>query len=103
MPEQNTVFIEDERKKFSIEEMLHGARINFIASVLKIFLFTIGFVILLIIGISIEEYFFIQWKIMAHADRSINPTVIATLIGATTVQVGAALIAITNFLFKGPK
>ena len=97
---KTVIQLDDEQKKIPFEEILQHARVDFIRSILKMFLLTNAFVVVLIIAVSIEEFYFISQKLISHADRSINATVIMTLIGATTVQVGTALISIVGFLFR---
>jgi hypothetical protein len=52
--------------------------------------------------ILIADLAYIALKIISPADRLMTETVLMTLIGATVVQVGAALAAIVYAVFKAP-
>ena len=51
--------------------------------------------------LAILDEFNIAWDWIAAGDRIISAQVIMTLLGATTVQVGAIAVVIARYLFPG--
>lgn len=94
--------LQQEAEKLSVAD---GMRKNFFVYVLWAFGVSNALVWILIVGMILTEHGLLAQKLVSPADRTITSNVVMTLIGATTVQLGVALIAITNFLFKteGPK
>lgn len=78
-------------------------RKSFFTYVLWAFGISNALVWLLIVGIVALEHYLLAEKFIVAADRTISSNVVMTLIGATTIQLAAALVAITNFLFKAER
>jgi len=100
MAQGPVIELESESRKLSVHEVM---RKNFFIYILWVFGTSNALVWVLIVGMVVAEHNLLIGKSIAPGDRIINSNVVMTLLGATTVQLGAALIAITNFLFKAER
>jgi hypothetical protein len=95
--ETQVVHLSEETGKISLSEVM---RAGFIKYILWAIALTNATVFVLIIVIWVSEHNLLVAKLIAPSDRTITKSVISTLLAATAVQLGAALMAITHFLFK---
>jgi hypothetical protein len=69
--------------------------------VVPAFLWANGLTLVAIALLAILDEFNIAWDWITAGDRIISAQVIMTLLGATTVQVGAIAVLIARYLFPG--
>ncbi len=78
----------------------HEMRRDIAGWIVRIFGWTNGFVLVFLIVLAIIDCYFLGKIGSDYArQRMINNGVVKTLIGATTVQLGAMMLAITGYLF----
>lgn len=86
-------------KPFNPERAEFTLKSGFTNSILTLFAVA-NFAILIIVGVLIwRDWVFLSTKVITSTEQTINDNVIMTLIGATTVQVGTAVLTITRSIF----
>lgn len=91
--------LETESAPFDIEESEFHLRKEVAQSILQLFGIAntvVLFVILVLIGVDI---WMLNTGLIKSAERIVDSKVVMTLVGATTVQMGAIVLTIASYLF----
>ncbi len=72
---------------------------DFALQIMRVFLWANGVVLILIAVSLVADWYFLGCGLIEPEERLVSENVLMTLLGATTVQVGAIVVTITNHLF----
>ena len=73
-------------------------RKDFAKEIIRLFSVTNGFVLALIVALMVADWV-MTGNGMAVGDRVITSAVVMSILGATTVQLGAVVLVMANYLF----
>lgn len=86
-------------EKFDLEEEEFRLKKEFALQIMRIFLWANGVVLVFIAVSLLADWDFLGRHLIQPSERLVSEKVLMTLLGATTVQVGAIVVTITNHLF----
>ena len=103
MSDDGRAVIESFESRLSFRELLDreqwDLRKRLANSIMTTFLWINGVVLALIIGIYITDCIFLSRGTITSGERVIETKVIMSVIGATTIQLGAIAISLSRWLF----